>query len=60
MVQAHGTRVIAVALEVCAEPFILLVDGILPDMRQAEESEEAGEYGERAGNPEGILARGDS
>lgn len=48
-------NIVPVVHEVLLELCIFVVNGVLSDLRQAEEGEEGGEHAERARDPEGIL-----
>lgn len=60
MVQPHRSGVVAMALEVRAESFVFLVDGVLANVRKTEETEHPGENGKSRSDPKGILARGNA
>jgi hypothetical protein len=55
LLRSHGTPVIAVRIQVVVELDVLLGDGVLADMRQAEKRQGCTEDTQRAGNEKGIL-----
>lgn len=47
-------------LEIGSEPLVLLIDGVLADIRKAKVCQQAVEDGQRRRDPEWILARSDA
>jgi len=56
LLRSHGAPIITMCIQVIVELDVLLSDGILTDMRQAEKRQGCAEDTQRAGNEKWILS----
>ena len=56
LLRSHGAPIITVRIQVVVELDVLLGDGVLADMRQAEKRQGCAEDTQRAGDEERILS----
>ena len=56
LLRSHGAPIITMCIQVIVELDVLLSDGILTDMRQAEKRQGCAEDTQRAGNEKRILS----